>query len=120
MKRFIIETDDDVTEEDFNRAVYIDELTDASYQISEVRETWATADNRPRMTTKQRDALWELCGRYNKPFRESDYVLHERPSAFSPGVGWVEGWIGGPMFNGHNNQGKTIYVGISPEGEVHS
>ena len=60
-----------------------------------------------RMTTAQRDALWSLCGRYGAPFREDDY----HPSFELP-QGYVQGWVGGTT--------RTIFVGVSPAGEVSS
>lgn len=65
----------------------------------------------PRMTEAQRNKLWELCGRYNVPFREDDYVIMSADSIFGP-PNWVEGWVGG-------KQG-TLFVGVSPEGDSHS
>lgn len=69
-------------------------------------------DGAPRMTIAQRNRLWALCGRYGVPFREDDYVLQNRPTGLMT-AGWVEGWVGGLV-------GKTIYVGVSPEGDSHS
>lgn len=60
------------------------------------------------MNEKQREALKNCCDRFGVPFNEEHY--------FSPcfsGKGWVEGWIGGP-------EHRKIYVGVSPEGNVHS
>jgi hypothetical protein len=64
-----------------------------------------------RMTEAQRDKLWDLCGRYNVPFRETDYVIMPEGSIFGP-PNWVQGWVGG--------ESNTIFVGVSPEGESHS
>ena len=75
------------------------------------------ADEKPRMTDAQRDRLWEMCGRYGVPFRESDYVLSGKQAGI--GAGWVEGWVGGIDGTGITSR-KTIYIGISPEGESHS
>lgn len=58
------------------------------------------------MNEKQRQALKIRCERFNVEFNEEHY--HERN-----GNGWVEGWIGGP-------ENRKLYVGVSPEGEVHS
>lgn len=68
------------------------------------------ADGKPRMTNAQRDRLWALCGGYNVPFREDDY----HPTFDLPD-GWVAGWIGGCVTGR-----RTLYVGVSPEGESHS
>ena len=56
------------------------------------------------MTEAQKDALQRLCDRYKVEFKEHEF----HPGLGSPD-GWVEGWIG-----------KHIYVGCSPEGEIHS
>lgn len=55
------------------------------------------------MTQAQRDALRDLCIRFNVPFVEA----HFKP-AFDLPAGWVTGAVG------------PIVVGVSPEGEVHS
>lgn len=68
---------------------------------------------KPRMTDAQRDKLWELCGRYNVPFREDDYYF---PTDLPDG--WVSGWVGG-WFPGSDRK-KTIYVGVDPEGRSSS
>jgi hypothetical protein len=75
------------------------------------------ADGQPRMTTAQRDRLWEMCGRYNVPFREDDYILAGKQASI--GAGWVEGWVGGRDGSGITSR-KTIYVGVSPTGESHT
>jgi hypothetical protein len=83
------------------------------------------ADGKPRMTTAQMLALWRLCGRYNVPFREDDYLLHG-PKGFTPG--YVEGWIGGSLHAAGRQQQigdmtvnrSTIYVGVDPEGRANS
>lgn len=77
----------------------------------------ARADGASRMTNAQRDRLWQLCARYNVPFREDDYLLSSKQSGI--GAGWVEGWVGGRDGSGITSR-KTIYVGVSPEGESHS
>ena len=74
-------------------------------------------DGTPRMTGAQRDRLWELCARHSVPFREDDYVLAGKQAGI--GAGWVEGWVGGRDGSGVTSR-KTIYVGVSPEGESHS
>jgi hypothetical protein len=75
------------------------------------------ADGTPRMTTAQMLALWRLCGRYNVPFREDDYLLHSTESGFTPG--YVEGWLGGSL-HAAGNPNSTIYVGVDPSGRVNS
>jgi hypothetical protein len=59
--------------------------------------------NPPGMTDAQREALTDLCGRYNVPFNESDF---HHP--FDLPEGWVAGQVG------------PIYVGCSPEGQISS
>jgi hypothetical protein len=95
--------------------------------MSEMRAIFTPrADGKPRMTDAQRDALWRLCGGYNVPFREDDYYLYPTDrSAPQPGIGnmpgWVEGWVGG--CDGRHESGdrrRTIYVGVSPEGQANS
>ena len=63
-----------------------------------------------RMTTAQRDALWELAGRYGVPFREDDYA-----PAFDLPQGYVAGWVGGQF-----HRSAKLYVGVSPTGEISS
>lgn len=81
-------------------------------------------ESQKRMTNAQRNRLWEMCGNYNVPFRENDYYLN-------PSTGWVEGWIGGvehALPQVPDNAPvvrkipvpRTIYVGVSPEGESHT
>lgn len=72
------------------------------------------------MTEAQRKALTRLCERYGVPFREADYwPTFDLPS------GYVAGWIGGPdgrpgdAANTREN-GPTLYVGVSAEGQVSS
>lgn len=55
------------------------------------------------MTDKQYSALARLSERYDSPFEPKTF----RP-AFDLPDGWVEGWVG------------PIFVGCSPEGEIHS
>ena len=59
------------------------------------------------MTDAQREALSNLCERYNVEFNESDYApIFDLPS------GWVAGWIGG--------EARKLYVGCDPEGSISS
>lgn len=127
-KRFIVETSDDATAEKLNGLLYLgnnhsDHPDAPQYmlnivEVTEIRETNQCADGTKRMTTKQRDALWEICGRYNVPFRERDYQIYS--GSFSGLEGVAEGWLGGPERNGHNNMGKTIYVGVTPDGRINT
>lgn len=59
------------------------------------------------MTPRQYDALAGLSHRYSVEFRP-DWFTEQ----FDLPAGWVQGWIGGPE--------RKLYVGVSPEGEVHS
>ena len=119
MKRFVITVPDDTPTDMVRGALYTASIKYETEGVYPVQETWMNNHGKNRMTTKQRDKLWELCGRYNVPFREDDY---SGPfSGTGLGLkGWVEGWIGGVKHNGHNNQEKTIYVGVSPDGRIHS
>jgi len=119
MKRWVFETNDEVSEFDVEETLY-----NASWQanmsntgVSEVKETWESANGKRRMTTKQRDALWRLCGNYNVDFSELDYFIDSK-------TGFAEGWVGGHQTVEHPTTKqpvpKTIYVGVSPEGEINS
>ena len=69
-----------------------------------------------RMTTAQRDALWELAGRYRVPFREDDYA-----PAFDLPQGYVAGWVGGQFHCVRcSHRSAKLYVGVSPTGEISS
>lgn len=84
----------------------------------------AFTEPKPRMTEAQLLKLWDLCGRYNVPFREDDYYLNTGTWM----TGFVEGWIGGYYHGHHNsssNDGKpenklTIYIAVEPNGDSHS
>ena len=68
----------------------------------------------PSMTQAQHDALRNLCHRYHVAFDEADYSPQ-----FDLPAGYFAGWVGG--IRGHQGpNGPTIYVGVSPEGEVSS
>ena len=60
------------------------------------------------LTDGQREALARLCDRYNVEFDESNFL-----PAWDLPKGWVSGWVGG-------NEERCLYVGCSPEGEIHS
>lgn len=73
---------------------------------------------KPRMTNAQRDKLWDLCGRYNVPFREDDYYIES-------GTNFVLGWVGGIghalMPKGEKTtKTSTIYICVEPNGDSHS
>ena len=82
-------------------------------QMAAEREAYLNPPPKPRMTIRQVRALWDLCGRYNVPFREDDYYF---PTDLPDG--WVAGWVGG-WFPGSDRK-KTIYVGVDPEGRSSS
>ena len=74
------------------------------------------ADQRARMSDAQRNKLWEMCGRYNVPFREDDYIFDSRDKMFV-------GWIGGSEYfdvNENAARKKTIFVGVEPNGDSHT
>lgn len=125
MKRFIVEMPDGMTIDDLNLALYEGYQEDEPYgDVIVIKETWETSDGKPRMTTKQRDALWDLCGRYNVPFNESDYHVYPMDAVMTKG--YAEGWVGGRDYSYISSDRKepgkrtTIYVGVSPEGEINS
>lgn len=64
------------------------------------------------MTVEQELVLRRLCDAYRVTFDDGDYLrnLFDLPS------GYVAGWIGGHL----GNPGRTIYVGVSPEGDASS
>lgn len=62
------------------------------------------------MTPQQREVLQKLCARYKVEFHHADYTPQ-----FDLPEGYVAGWIGGTG-SGH----RTIYIGVSPEGEISS
>jgi hypothetical protein len=64
------------------------------------------------LTDAQREALTKCCERFKQPFREDDYH-----PAFDLPTGWVAGWIGGWY---EDESLRAIFVGCSPEGDIHS
>ena len=78
------------------------------------------------MTEAQEIALRGLCARYKVEYDPSHYVITPRHNTiFMPG--FAEGWVGGlrhanPQYAKPQEPAgpPTIYVGVSPEGEVHS
>ena len=64
------------------------------------------------VTVLQETALSSLCERYNVQYHPEDYQ-----QTFDLPAGWVAGWVGGAAVQQTH---LTIYVGCSPEGEVHS
>lgn len=68
------------------------------------------------MTDAQELALRRICDRYGCDFRSSDYLVYPADSIMMSG--WAEGWVGG--YDGVRKSPATIYVGVSPEGDVNS
>ena len=120
-KRMIVQVHKDVTTDEIHKALYdgnVGYCAKDSDWLYEVKEEHETANGKKRMTTKQRDRLWEMCGRYNVPFREDDYYI-------DAATGMVEGWIGGSRDRNYrldsgNEWRKTIYVGVEPDGRSHT
>lgn len=65
----------------------------------------------PELTLLQETALYSLCERCEVTYDPSHY-----DHTFDPPEGWVAGWIGGPELQ---QTRRTLYVGCSPEGEIH-
>jgi hypothetical protein len=59
---------------------------------------------KPRMNETQRDALKKLSDGYKVRFDEAAFIVNP----FDQPPGFVSGWVG------------PIYVGCSPEGQIHS
>lgn len=59
------------------------------------------------MNDVQRAALQRLHERYGVPFDESKFITYPSDSWMMPG--WAEGWVG-----------DRVFVGCSPEGDIHS
>lgn len=62
------------------------------------------------MTPAQEQALRSICERYKREYDPSHYWV--RPADYYDLPRWATGWVGGDE--------STIYIGVSPEGEVHS
>lgn len=100
-KKFIVEFDDEITSEQLNLIIYLgnkEAQENFSDQIPKIRapEVTEIVNHEGRMTFEQRENLWDLCGRYNVPFREDDYVHNSKESSL---------WI--PISEG--NKGSRIY-----------
>ncbi|HEY7348131.1 MAG TPA: hypothetical protein VH599_07395 [Ktedonobacterales bacterium] len=65
-----------------------------------------------RLTETQERALGALCLRYHVEYNPDHYL-----PAFDLPKGWVCGWVGGPALQ---ETRRTVFVGCSPEGEIHS
>jgi len=61
------------------------------------------------VTDAQIVALAKLCDRYRVPFDMRKFT-----HTFDLPQGWVAGWVGG------DDKPGGIYVGCSPDGEIHS
>lgn len=72
-------------------------------------------EDRTHLTLAQVNRLRTLCENYGVEFHAADY----KP-AFDLPTGWVAGWVGGLVHAGTPGFVKTIYVGVSPEGDSHS
>jgi hypothetical protein len=79
----------------------------------------------PAMTEAQTTALRGLCDRYGVEFDQAHYTVHADGAWYLPG--YAEGWVGGaeyanPQYYRHPDyKGRhTIFVGVSPEGQVSS
>ena len=68
---------------------------------------------RPALNQEQTEALQGICERYNVTFNPDDYRVNPPDSTMMPG--WAEGWVGG-----YDESRPTIYVGVSPDGRIHS
>jgi hypothetical protein len=97
--RFIITVKDEIDAYDVQEALY----EYGGEGVEPLKETWEFANGYHRMTTKQRDKLWELCGGSNVPFNEENYK-----STFDLPHGYVAGWVG------------KVYYGVDPEGRASS
>lgn len=67
---------------------------------------------RPSLTAEQEAALRGICGRYKVGYDQDHYQPR-----FDLPQGWVAGWVGGYAIQAER---PTIYIGASPEGELHS
>lgn len=74
------------------------------------------------MNDAQELALRRLCDRYNVKFDPTHYITYPEDAFLTPN--YVEGWVGGPEYAKTNETPAhwrtTIYVGVDPEGRVHS
>ncbi|MBW4818730.1 hypothetical protein F6X56_14960 [Rhodococcus erythropolis] len=68
---------------------------------------------RYKINTAQEEALRNLCHRYGVEYRADDYYVYPPDAGMTPS--WAEGWVGG-----YDDGQQRLYVGVSPEGEIHS
>jgi len=69
----------------------------------------------PAPNEAQERALRAACERYRVEYRAEHYFVYPDDSSMCPG--WAEGWLGGTEIQATDS---TIYVGVSPEGDIHS
>lgn len=62
-------------------------------------------------------ALRKICGRYNVEFAAEHYMIFPPDSTFM--ASWCQGWVGGPE-HATGSERPTIYIGVSPAGDIHS
>lgn len=86
---------------------------EASSQANESEEVME--QDQTHLTLAQAERLRALCENYGVEFHAADY----KPGFDLP-PGWVEGWVGGIVHAGTPGFPKTIFVGVSPEGDSHS
>jgi hypothetical protein len=67
------------------------------------------------VTEQQEARLRKLCENYGVGFDPEHY----KP-AFDLPSGWVCGWVGGFEHSGHYGNKRTLFVGVSPEGDASS
>ena len=67
------------------------------------------------LTPQQASSLEAICLRYTVKYNPSDYFVYPADSTMM--AGWAEGWVGGREIQAER---PTLYVGVSPEGEVHT
>lgn len=87
------------------------------YAIPEPLKPYLDYETENGLNMVQQAALWGLCSRYDVEYQETDYLVYPANSVMMPG--WAEGWIGG-FQHAAGTEHPTIFVGVSPEGEVHS
>lgn len=82
-------------------------------------ERLPNTEHEPRLNEAQEASLRQLCDRYEVEYQADHYTVWPEDSFIMPG--YAEGWIGGPDHAKDCGTGAvTIYVGVSPTGEVSS
>lgn len=69
----------------------------------------------PRLNESQELALQGICERYGVSYDPDDYLVWPSDGSYMPG--WAEGWVGGHQIQAEHS---TLYIGVSPEGQIHS